>query len=163
MSLTEIRSEYLAAKSLFSEKAKVRLAEAFTEFLNKHESVQALGFLAYTPAYSDGDQTVYSVHDLHVKLNEAEEKQCRSCHAKLTADIKFCSECGTKVRTSRSFYDEFKGSYELKGESQLAEDLKELSRELTSLDEIVKDIFDDHAKITFTKEDGFVVEEWEHE
>lgn len=139
--LTELKNEMKEAGSAFFEKASKQVFDDTPE-------LESFGWTQYTPYFMDGDVCEFGVNAdyIHAILN---------------------GESVELERSSNHSYDyTLKKMVDLDPDRELTLEEK-LGNLLTTLvysvnEDVMKDLFGDHAKVTVTRE-GIVVEEYEHD
>jgi hypothetical protein len=140
-------AEYNKTKKEFMEKARNALRGAFNEFFDANPEIGQVVWTQYTPYFNDGDECVFSVHDMFFNFvtfdgePEDYEDDDADCYG-------------------ASFYS-YKGETDPISEQRAA--FKNFTHAIRGLpDEIFKDSFGDHVKVIANR-DGFNIQEYEHE
>lgn len=60
-------------KKEFEKRGGEVIKSVFKSVLAKHPKIQAMQWAQYTPYFNDGEECVFNVHDLHVKLEGEKE------------------------------------------------------------------------------------------
>ena len=148
----------------------------------KHPEVLSLRWEQFTPHFNDGEECVFRVHEIQVKLNPELAGKCEylKTHYKEIADPSAWSgrrrvvdyeqweeidwnEVGEYEDGYFGPYDFGKSSY-YRVENYTDEYLKELvdkSANLHQSNSVMLLCFGDHARVTYSR-DGFSLEEYEH-
>lgn len=69
----QLTKNFNDARQRLYDQLKPAFGEMFQEYLNRYSFVKALSFKAYTPYFNDGDECIYSVHELEVQFVGPEE------------------------------------------------------------------------------------------
>lgn len=148
-------------KGEFRRKAERALKDEFKAYFAKHPTVGSVVWTQYTPYFNDGEACTFGINEIEFKpltedgkVDDDYEYGEGSLHRKLMN-----KERGEWHSLSRTH----QGGKTLAPEEQaFVTDCKELSSLVHGLDDMMKDIFGDHAKVV-AKPDGFDVEEYEHD
>jgi hypothetical protein len=184
-SLLEVIAQYDIQKKVFITKTK----EVFFPFLQSllgNEFV-AYRFCAYTPYFNDGDECVYRIRDVYVKLPRKpfvgvkNGSNVNIPSLDLTGVVVECNEeiVSIKLKTNKivklaksevfstdnnyqyADKDGFMDHYSVDGpEKEVAESINDIIRNLPA--PMVMDIFGDHVQITVSK-DSIMIEKYEHD
>lgn len=119
--------------------------EAMLEFFAKHPEVQALGWTQYTPYFNDGDECIFGVHDMHIRLDPPESENFFE-HAHV--------------------YRDFEETYYLRRKEKNGDiDFETLEKEVGALEnaihsngDLMKLVFGDHAQVIVTRDKIYVTE-----
>lgn len=166
-SFAELVAEIAEFQVKMQKKGEKLIEKVLAGFFESHPTARKIQWTQYTPYFNDGDECIFRVNDPEVLLftPPRDNTICGSCQSPFTSEtIKFCGNCGVK----RVFHDpdedgEFESSWSLRESNpSLANDLKELDKAFSDIQDTMRAIFGDHVKVTITRE-GTEVEEYEHE
>lgn len=139
--ISQLVDDYCKLQTEFQEKGKALLITAFSEFFQANPEIKSILWCQYTPYFNDGDECIFSVHDMvySLSIDEIEEANRTDVY-------------GDEER----FYSRY-----TKGPHREAFD--EFTSEIMSLpNEIYKETFGDHVMVLATRE-GFHTEEYDHD
>lgn len=163
-----------------SKKLSASMKKFFNEFLSNNEQIEYVAWTQYTPHFNDGDECIFSVHDMYFKLKNDDFE----CHSPYDLD-------GRYEKLKQYWYDiaegkthEYSRYYtqkqakahveeyeEMMSNLNLTEDeidkinynFEEFKKVISQIDEdIFKVAFGDHAIVRAYK-DKFDVDEYEHD
>lgn len=150
--IRDLTTKFETMRLEISARGKEALKVGFDQFFELTPEVETVRWSQYTPYFSDGDENIFSVHDYlyTTAIDEAE------------GDIDWWDDGGIfDASTYRDVSPQIE-NYSEERIAQIRENL-EILKELFSLpDQVFKDAFDDHARITVTRS-GFNVEECDHD
>jgi predicted SnoaL-like aldol condensation-catalyzing enzyme len=143
--LIDLKTKYETAVSKHGKKA---LAQLFKEFFEAAPEVDAVKWTQYTPHFNDGDACTFSVHEFEYVLEE--EAAATKAQA---------AEEGREVDDE----DDTEGvsSYSLKG--KLKKSAESLEEQTSGLEDLFLGAFDDHVKVTATRDGEFNTQEYSHD
>ena len=136
-SLSDFSTRMANLMEEIAKNAKNAIGEEFTKFFDKHPEIKSVTWTQYTPYFMDGDACVFGVNlpeVAQVKLTDSTDED---------KELQW-------------------GSEEYKAHEKAVESALKDLRFITSCDEAFKAAFDDHVKITATRE-GFEVDEYSHD
>lgn len=131
--LADYNQEVQKLKKALSEKTEGEIKTISLEIFNAYPDLAAFGWSQYTPYFNDGDACIFRVNE--VQFTDDEE----------VVDSPNDWEYG--------FYGKYENKFPM---------LQEFADCLCSADDILLDLFGDHAFIRITR-DGLEVEEYEHD
>lgn len=163
-----------------NQKLIISMKEIFSEFLERNPKIEYITWTQYTPYFNDGDECVFSVHDMFMKLTNDDYEVCHPYDLEIRYD-----------KPDSYIYDIAEGKEHLYKKyytvdackKQIAEYLDMLTQldmtedELIELnnnfndfkniisqlnDDVFKAAFGDHCVVMASK-NGFNVEEYEHD
>ncbi len=142
--VSELRAEIEKQKQALQNKFKAEFDGIVSKFFVAVPSVKSVSWTQYTPYFNDGDECVFSIHT-----------------------IEFASDLNEDKESYRSFSDETGFSEETYSLKKILDPVEfSLCEELESLiqdnEDIMQEIFGDHAFIILTA-DGSEVSEYSHD
>jgi hypothetical protein len=150
--LAELRKE----KEQFQAKAVEAVRKALKEFIVTHPTLKALGWVQYTPYFNDGEECVFSMHQMFVTDKLDAE-----------TDTDFYS-VDDWYETNTSYYDAKTRKY-IEGPNpkssftkQEWKEILDFCDDLQGMSEELKVVFGDHVRVIVTA-NGADVEEYEHD
>ena len=137
-----ITQKIIALKHQLQEEGKKAIDASFKEFFEQYPEVKSLSWTQYTPYFNDGDACYFSYNDLiwHPCILEID---------------------GEEVEYQEPGDEDCEWWETIRGQAAYG-DIEELGNLLSSLEDSLKGIFGDHAKVVATK-DGFEIEEYYHD
>jgi hypothetical protein len=165
--ITQIQQQ----KKAFINTARQALGVSYKEIFDNFSHVEKIRIIGYTPYFNDGDVCEYRLSEVEVRLAPTGpiDMVCSnwSCKNVVGAADRHCSSCGRKQPTLEERADVYHDYYSLKkSDPTLSTVLESLYRKLRSIQDEIKEIYGDHAKVTIEMVNGQVatsVEEYEHE
>ena len=151
--LEKIKAELAAfeeKKKTFTEELQKEFPSMFKELFEKSDKIQSFGWTQYTPFFNDGDSCEFGVHVDDPYINGEYIDECEWYSWKVKYYLK-------------------NGEYpELANDSSIDMKACELVREFIDTinsipEEMLKDLFGDHALITIYKSGEIEVEEYDHD
>jgi Fe-S-cluster formation regulator IscX/YfhJ len=140
--IKDLVKEMEAFKKEYQKKGQKILQTAFTQFFDENPSIQTITWSQYTPYFNDGDECVFRINGFY-------------CSAK-----KLTAEDINSPYDLEGYEDDENDGY--KWDSPARKKVQAFEKLLQPLEEVFKELFDDHVWVIAT-EDGFEVNEYEHE
>lgn len=146
--LTQIKektAEINQLKANLIKELRPTFKELFVPFLEKWEQVKFFRWTQFTPYFNDGEPCVFHVHDLYGYTGHEEEELDDEGSLRGWRDPE---------RLENQFGDKA---------AEVCSEFKVLAKEFGDIPEdILKELFGDHARVTVTR-DGIDVEEYSHD
>lgn len=143
--LKAMKEEFAELKKTHLEKSKVMFTNICTKLFEKHPKLESFGWRQYTPYFNDGEECTFSAHVDEPDINGMD---------------------GYDADFSREFVTDYEKGAEKRNENydiEVAAAQKDVIEFLQNIDEsVLRDLFDDHVRVTVTRE-GTDVEEYEHD
>lgn len=156
--IEEKTEEINKVKQDLVDKLKPSFKDMFIPFLEKYPEIKRLSWTQYTPYFNDGEPCVFSVGDLFGFLDI--EDECDYEGSLPIYDWYFNEEKDYQKKFMDQMREMFGSVEKVK---ELSNDFKSLQKAFNKIPEdIMEQIFGDHAKIIVTK-DGLDVEEYDHD
>lgn len=177
-----MRAEMQKRQEELATTLRPKFQEAFVPIFERHPSLEAITFTAYTPHFNDGEECIYSVNEPYMEAFDFSEIE--SYDAKRISAAKHFVLTGEVDPDTRETYDKWaKDRYEsaeayLRSGSQGYIDLgPEKLAELGAItdeyptveaiiravpEEVMRGMFGDHMKVIITA-DGVEAEEYDHD
>jgi hypothetical protein len=186
MELTKLVDEIAELKKQFLRNAKELFSKDIAAMFERLPELEFITWTQYSPYFNDGDECVFSVHDLQFKLKDEEVDEDLAEYGEYNDTWTLIShaddmtvESETRTRTiydpNRSWYDKSPRkteTYEYRPLILYIEDDKvDLYHELTALENIMQsdvgqdlmyDMFGNHSRITVHR-DRVEIDEVEHD
>lgn len=148
--IKELVKEMEAFRKEYQKKGQSVLKKAFKTFFNEHPDIKTITWAQYTPYFNDGDECIFSLKDAYcskMKLTEADISDPYDLDG-------YEEDESDEVRLQGN------GGYKYDSKQRRA--VEKFMEQMSQLDDIFKELFDDHVWVIAT-EDGFEVHEYEHE
>lgn len=149
--LKELQDQFAAAQKRMQKEGKSALEEAVKELFDEYPNLHAIRWEQYTPYFNDGESCVFGVGDARIKMKGQEETEDGGDYDDGFDDWSEWSEKYRAEQKEEPYPKGFKKAY-------LA--VKEVFSAIP--DEMMLAIFDDHVRVTATR-DGFEVDEYSHD
>lgn len=136
--LVGLTALHAAHKEAMKRDGKVAILASLAGLFARFPHLEAVCWAQYTPYFNDGDPCVFSLCEPYVKVQGIKDED-----------------------SDRD--DGYVDRYGLRDEdSEMEEALTEFYEQASAIEEVFKDVFDDHSEITVTR-DGVKVESYEHD
>lgn len=150
MKLDKLIEDYSEAKKQFTTAAQGAFKEYVKEFFDANPEIKVIKWTQYTPYFNDGDECVFSVHD--VVFSNA-------------ADADNVSHWGDLKDDENKDEFAFQGTWgvpkELEHKKHIFDDINGTICS-SDMNDIMRGMFGDHVVVTCTRE-GIAVDECEHD
>lgn len=156
--LADAIASYKETKKKFQDEIKDKMKLAFKEFFDANPEVEEMTWVQYTPWFNDGDTCEFSVNDIviPVYLNDDEREEAEDCHYYDLEGFQIDNYYKERLTDAEEVF----GADRAK---ELATAIKEFRSDFHSIpEEVMEGVFNNHVKVTATRE-GFEVEEYEHD
>jgi hypothetical protein len=147
--------ELAEEKKKFQQKAKDMLKDCIQDFMKENSEIKALGWIQFTPYFNDGEECVFSIHQLGFTTKDLTEEELE--------DYKWFDD-GPWIETgNRSDSDYMRKYIKDKGVTiSLYDKVSKLYSQLIDLQAELQIVFGDHCKVIVTQT-GVEIYEFEHE
>jgi len=148
MKLEKLIENYTEAKKQFTVAAQESFKEYLKEFFDANPEIKVIKWQQYTPYFDDGDECVFSVHDVTFSNSDADNVSAwGELNEEREGEFAFQGTWGMldAGRAKKDVYDNMNGTI--------------CSSEMQ---DIMRAMFGDHVEVTCTRE-GINVEEFEHD
>lgn len=149
-----------------------------TKFFFEETPVQAVTWTQYTPYFNDGDECIFGVNDLYFILEGFDPKDLQDPYSyeddeqgyvlvqeqPSEQSLKYMREHVEGNGSSAEYYRTRLEQLASQDEKypDLAQKCKKFKELITANEELMKDMFGDHAAVYLTKDNSYV-EEYEHD
>lgn len=124
----------------FRDRGEKLIKKTLKEFFNENKEVEKIKWRQYTPYFNDGDECVFHVDEVFVRLKKE-----------------------PKESNHGDYEDGFLDSYDFKDTNKkLSNAIKDLYKLFENVEDIMKVVFGDHAEITAT-ENKIVTKSYQHD
>jgi hypothetical protein len=143
--LKKLNEEFVQQKKELMLRTRVLFDKALIEVFDKHEGLESFGWTQYTPYFNDGDECTFSAHTDYLYINGVNED-----------DMDDISEKTYDYTSGKRLPNE-------KYNSAKAAMISEIKSILNTVDEeFLKETYNDHVKVTITRE-GSSVTNYRHD
>lgn len=132
------------------------LEEEFAKFLEEHPEVGAIKWRQYTPYFNDGETCVFGVDEFEIEVDGKFHDRWD-----MTRDHEYVED-GTRVNPWGRVEANYTQVPCTPKYPALAEAVKQFTRAVLDED-VFETAFGDHVKVTYSREGGFDVEEYDHD
>jgi hypothetical protein len=139
--LNKIIDNFNEQKKILVDSIKEELGVYFKELLDQHTFINGFSWTQYTPYFNDGDTCEFGVNELYFKTKDSEDKDDDD-------------------------YDYFGGhsTYYFKNNKEQYKIVQEIAKTFSSIpEEVMKDIFGDHVKVSVDSEGKITTSKYDHE
>ncbi len=146
MDVKEVLNQCGQMVSAATKLAEDHLKVSLQKFMEDHPAIEQIGWYQYTPYFNDGDTCVFGVGEFLFK------PVCTKEEAEALGDDDY------------GFGEGWICMYSVKDYLSVADekDLKDLFKDLSANEDMLKVVFGDHVKV-FISKDGAEIEEYDHE
>lgn len=155
MSYTELLARKREMDEELKTLGKAALEEEFAKFLEEHPEVGAIKWRQYTPYFNDGETCVFGVDEFEIEVDGKFHDRWD-----MTRDHDY-AEDGQELKWGRMQpkYTQVPCTPKYPA---LAEAVKQFTRAVLDED-VFETAFGDHVEVTYSREGGFDVEEYDHD
>lgn len=140
--IKDLVKEMESFRKEYQKKGQKILQTAFTQFFNENPDIKTITWTQYTPYFNDGDECIFSVHDFYGSSKELGIGDFNSPY-----DLE-------------DDEDGELGAFEYGSKEH--DRIQKFARLLNPLEDVFKELFDDHVYVVATK-NGFESEEYSHD
>jgi hypothetical protein len=145
--LVELITEFEAFQKEFKEKAQKAFNEAVQQFFQDNPEVRMIHWVQYSPYFNDGDECVFSVHEVRCTNGTPDDMDYMGVDMELSQEAE---------QEGKWVYPEWRGpERDIKG-------FDELASFINSQEDMMHEMFGNHAQVIITR-DGISVEEYSHD
>lgn len=159
----KLMEEQSALRAVFRAKAQELFKGVTKEFFEKNPGINAIRWSQYTPYFNDGDTCEFSVHEPYFTNAKGDQLEDLTRHGEYDGEDEGVWAEENWILTGDSQYCiDRRKTLDLTGVDLAS--ITSFSKMIQSseMEEILKEMFDDHVYVTATC-DGFDVEEYEHD
>jgi hypothetical protein len=142
--IKDLVKEMETFKKEYQKKGQKILQTAFTQFFKENPNIKTIAWTQYTPYFNDGDECIFSVGEAY-------------CASK-----KLTTEDISDPYDLDNYDDEESEHGTFKYDSKEHRAVESFMKLLNPLEDVFKELFDDHVWVIAT-EDGFEVNEYSHD
>ena len=156
--------EQRALKAKFQTEAQAMFKETMKEFFDKNPGITALKWTQYTPYFNDGDACEFRVNEVTFTNASPEELDNVNHYGEYEGEDEtvWAIENISYGLNSKYHANEAAKIRAAGGIDESSCQLIDKMIQSSEMEEIMKEMFGDHVKITATR-DGFDVDEYEHD
>lgn len=134
--INKAREDY---QKLVREEGDKAMKDMLKQFFEKHKYAQAIGWTQYTPYFNDGDECVFGIGEVRVRV----DPEIRSIVDK------YAGEEVEEWADADNLYEAFIETYSLE-ESELKNDMTAIQNTIWGNSDVMLEAFGDHAKVIAT-------------
>lgn len=145
--IKDLVKEMEAFKKEYQKKGQKILQTAFTQFFEENPKIKTITWSQYTPYFNDGDECLFSINEFY-------------CSAKKLTTEDISDPYDLERYDEEETEEESTGGYTY--DSPERKKVQAFEKMLSPLEDVFKELFDDHVWVIAT-EDGFEVNEYSHD
>lgn len=150
--LKEMNAELEALKKAHLEKSKALFTEVSKKVFEAHPALKSFGWTQYTPYFNDGEECTFSANTSYPDINEHDGDDINFEDENVTDWSAVKDASGNRPIKKNEMYN-----------PELQAALVTVKEFLNNVeDEVLRDLFGDHVRVTVTA-DGTEVDEYEHD
>ena len=155
---TTMLDEFQALRTQFQTEAQAQLKEIVQLIFEASPDLGAIIWTQYSPFFNDGDECIFSVHEVTITNATDEEDLGEVRWGEYGGDNK-------DIWAAEMYYSVGKWTMEQKAERRVALDLIDFFDgfiQNSDMSDVMEDMFGNHVQVTATRE-GFQVNEYSHD